>query len=424
MQPNYRLTRLGCYTGIFTQAIICNITPLLFIPIMELYGLTYPQLGILVGVNFVTQVTVDILFSGAIDRYGYRRIALPAILCAVAGLLLFSAAPLLFPDVYLGLLLATMIFAASSGLLEVMVSPIVDALPSRNKGASMSLTHSFYAWGSVVVIVLTTLFVYAFGAARWQTVILLWTLVPAANFVIFFKSPFPPTTPEEKREKPRKLLFQPFFLVGLLAIMLGASTELIMSQWSSAYMEKGLALPKVLGDLLGMCGFAFFMGIGRTYYGIRGGRMNMNRAIVLCASGAAVCYVIVAISPWNWLNILACALCGIGASILWPGTLVTCSERYPMGGAWMFAILAAAGDIGNSIGPWLMGLITDHAQNTSLALWFRDWLSLSGEQAAMRAGVLICAVFPLGAALCHAALGRMLRRHGQKQAAPEAGPMG
>ena len=390
MQPNYRLTRLGCYTGIFTQAIICNITPLLFIPIMELYGLTYTQLGVLVGVNFVTQVTVDILFSGAIDRYGYRRIALPAILCAVAGLLLFSAAPLLFPDVYLGLLLATMIFAASSGLLEVMVSPIVDALPSRNKGASMSLTHSFYAWGSV----------------------------------IFFKSPFPPTTPEEKREKPRKLLFQPFFLVGLLAIMLGASTELIMSQWSSAYMEKGLALPKVLGDLLGMCGFAFFMGIGRTYYGIRGGRMNMNRAIVLCASGAAVCYVIVAISPWNWLNILACALCGIGASILWPGTLVTCSERYPMGGAWMFAILAAAGDIGNSIGPWLMGLITDHAQNTSLALWFRDWLSLSGEQAAMRAGVLICAVFPLGAALCHAALGRMLRRHGQKQAAPEAGPMG
>lgn len=410
MTPNYRLTKLGCYTGIFTQAIISCITPILFIPMMELYGLSYTKLGILVGVNFITQVAVDILFSGVIDKYGYRRIALPAILCAVAGLVLFAATPLLFADVYVGLVLATVIFAASGGLLEVMISPIVDALPSDDKGASMSLMHSFFAWGEVITIVLTTLYVFAFGGRHWQLIVLLWALVPLVDFFLFLRAPFPPTTPAEKRDKPKSMLLKPFFLIALLAIMFGASTELVMSQWSSAYMEKALTLPKVVGDLLGMCGFAVFMGIGRTYYGVRGAKLHMGRALILCGSVAAVCYLTVALSPFNGLNILACAVSGLGASLLWPGTLVVCAERYPMGGAWMFAILAAAGDIGGSFGPWLMGIIVDNTQASGPAGWFMNLLNVSPEQAAMRVGILVCFLFPLGAVICHVILQRMLRR--------------
>ncbi len=410
MSHNYKLTKLACYMGIFTQAVIVCITPILFIPMMDLYGLSYTQLGILVGINFVTQVAVDIIFSGVIDRYGYRRVALPAVFCAVIGLLLFAAAPILFSDVYIGLVLATIVFASSSGLLEVMVSPIVDAIPSEDKGASMSLMHSFFAWGEVVTIIVTTLFLFLFGSKSWQIIVLVWAMVPLVDFILFLNSPFPPTTPDEKREKPVKMLFQPFFLIALLAIMFGACTELVMSQWSSAYMEKALNLPKVWGDLLGMCGFAVMMGIGRTYYGIRGAKLNMSRALILCGGIGAVCYLTVAISPFNGLNVFACALCGIGASLLWPGTLVVCSERYPLGGAWMFAILAAAGDIGGSAGPWMMGLIADHSGGTSLAGWMSGWLAISPQQSAMRIGILVSVLFPLGAMICHIVLRRMLHK--------------
>lgn len=408
----YKLTRLSCYAGIFVQAIVCNITAVLFIPMMSLYGFNYVQLGILVAVNFTAQVAVDIVFSGMIDKYGYRKIALPAIFCGFLGLILFASSPLLFPgNVFVGLLISTVIFASASGLLEIMVSPITNALPSEDKGASMSLMHSFYAWGQVTTVIVTTIFVFIFGGEYWQIIVLIWSIVPLFNLLMFSKAKFPPVQPRGTGDTVKKTLFQPFFIFALLAIFFGASAEVTMSQWSSSFMEKGLSIPKIVGDMLGMAGFAVMMGIGRTWYGKKGANVKMSYVLIVGSIAAAVCYVVVAVSSVTWINIAACAITGIAASLLWPGTLVVSAERYPMAGAWMFALLAAAGDLGASFGPWLTGIITDTSQSSSLATSFSTALSITPEQAGMRIGILIAGIFPLLAIFCHIVTSKMLKKH-------------
>ncbi len=405
------MTRLSCYVGIFVQAIVCNITAILFIPMMELYGFSYVQLGILVAVNFIAQVTVDIIFSGVIDKIGYRKIALPAIFCGFIGLVLFAASPLLFDNVFLGIVISTIIFAASSGLLEIMVSPIANALPSENKGASMSLMHSFYAWGTVATIVITTLFIFLFGGKYWQVIVLFWSIVPLINFFMFANSPFPETIPEGTAHTVRKIFFEPFYIIALLAIFFGAGTELVMAQWSSSFMEKALNLPKLIGDMLGMCGFALMMAFGRTYYGIKGAQLNLSKVLILGSGLSIVCYVTVALSPVTWLNILACAVTGLAASLLWPGTLVISANHFPLAGAWMFAILAAAGDIGGAFAPWLTGMIVDYTRESPVTNALSNMLSVSGEQAGMRLGILVATLFPLLALIFHIILNRMRKKH-------------
>lgn len=412
---NFNLTRYSCFVGIVIQAIICNITAILFIPLMDLYGFSYVQLGILVAVNFTAQVAVDIIFSGIIDRCGYRVIALPAIFCGFIGLILFAASPILFDDVFIGLLISTIIFAASSGLLEVMVSPITNALPSENKGASMSLMHSFYAWGQVATIIVTTLFIFVFGRDYWQIIVLLWSIVPLVNFFMFLKSPFPKTVAHEAGDTAKKTILQPFYIIALFAIFFGAGTELVMAQWSSSFMEKALEMPKVVGDMLGMCGFAVMMGIGRTYYGIKGAQLKMTKVLILGSAIAAVCYITVAISPYNWLNILACAVAGLGASLLWPGTIVISAHRYPMAGAWMFAILSAAGDIGGAFAPWVTGAVTDYTRESPVTAWISSVLSVSTEQSSMRLGILVAAIFPILAFVCHIALHKMIKKYREQK---------
>lgn len=411
MTQNYKLTRLSCFVGIFVQAIVCNVTPVLFVPMMKIYGFSYVKLGILVAVNFIAQVAVDIIFSGMIDKYGYRKIALPAIFCGFLGLLLFTFSPLLFENVFTGIIISTVIFAAASGLLEIMISPITNALPSEDKGASMSLMHSFYAWGQVTTIIITTLFVFFFGGEHWQIIILIWSIVPLINFFMFLNSPFPETINDEKGDTPKKTMFQPFYIVALFAIFFGAGTELVMTQWSSSFMEKALNLPKIIGDMLGMCGFSIMMGVGRTYYGVKGAQLKISRVLILGSFVAFICYVTVALSTYNPLNILACALTGLSASLLWPGTLVVSSERYPMSGAWMFAILAAAGDIGGAFAPWITGIITDYTRQSSVTLKLSKMLSVSSEQSSMRLGILVAALFPLLALVCHLILNNMLKKH-------------
>ncbi|MEG0693903.1 MAG: MFS transporter [Oscillospiraceae bacterium] len=409
------MTRFSCYVGSFLQAIVCNITAILFIPLMDLYGFTYVQLGILVAVNFTAQVAVDIIFSGIIDKFGYRKIALPAIFCGFIGLVLFAASPLIFDNVFIGLLISTIIFAAASGLLEIMISPIANALPSENKGASMSLLHSFYAWGTVVTILVTTLFIFVFGGKYWQIIVLFWSIVPLINFFMFANSPFPKTVPEGTGDKVKKTLFEPFYIVALLAIFFGAGTELVMAQWSSSFMEKAMALPKVVGDMLGMCGFAFMMAVGRTYYGFKGAQFKMSKVLILGSVVSLVCYITGALSPFTWLNILACAVTGLAASLLWPGTLVISASRFPLAGAWLFAILAAAGDIGAAFGPWLTGMIVDYTEESAVTVAMANMFSVSGEQAVMRFGILVAALFPLLALICHIVLHNMFKAHRQKE---------
>lgn len=411
---HYRLTTISCFVGIFAQAVIINLAALLFMPLMRLHGLTYVQLGTLVAVNFSVQVGSDLVFSGLIDRIGFRRLVLPACLVGSLGLFLFALAPVLLPGrVFAGLLAATAVYSAAGGLLEVLLSPIVNAIPNEEKGAAMSLLHSFYAWGQMATIILTTLFLFLVGERHWQWMVGFWALLPLANFLLFLKAPFPPSVPEEHRLNMGDLILKPFCLLAFAAIFFGASAEVLMNQWTSAFMERALLLPKLTGDLFGMCGFALMLGLGRAWHGKYGARFDISKALVAMSALAVLCYLVVALAPGSWPGLLACMVCGFATSLLWPGTLIVASERYPLAGAWMFALLAAAGDVGAGLGPWFTGWVVDHAIDTAAALRLEQWLGIGGEQAALRLGILAGTIAPLLALLCHWGMKRMRENHRQ-----------
>jgi MFS family permease len=318
----------------------------------------------------------------------------------VLGFGLFALAPQVLADPYPGFVLATIVFSGSGGLLELLLSPIVNAIPTDEKATAMSVLHSFYAWGQVTVVLLTTLFLFVFGRTQWQWIVLLWTLPAMLNFFLFLRVPLAPPIPEEHRQGMRQLILKPFFIVSFFAIMLGGASEVSMSQWASAFMEKALALPKVIGDIAGMCMFGLMLGVGRLLYGMYGQKVNVNRVMTAGALLAVACYLVVALSPANLPALIACALAGFAVSLLWPGTLVIAAERFPMAGAWLFAILAAGGDIGASVGPWAMSVITEHGPKLALFAGLSDSLGLTQEQFGLRLGMLAGAVLPLGTLLC------------------------
>ncbi len=411
----YRRTTLSCFVGIFVQAIITNLTAILFIPLMGLYDLHYGQLGILVGVNFTAQVSADLIFSGLIDKLGYRRIILPASLTACAGLILFALSPWLFPGrEFTGFLLATIVFSFAAGLHEILLSPIIAAIPGNDKGPAMSLMHSFYAWGQVVTIIITTVLLFVLPYTAWPFIVLFWALIPLVDFLMFAGAPFPDLVAEHERQNMKDLLLKPFYLLALLAILSGAGAEIVMNQWASTLAEKALAMPKLTGDLLGMCLFALMIGLGRMLYGAYGSRISMYKVLIGGSFLATVLYLIVALSPVNSISLAACALCGLAVALLWPGTLVVCSERYPLAGAWMFAILAAAGDVGAAVAPWLTGRVVEISLKAQVTGLFAEWLGIFKEQAAIRLGLLAATIFPLIAFFTHLALQRLSKKQDTK----------
>jgi len=401
---SYKLTTVSCFVGIFVQAVITNVTAVLFIPFMNLYGFSYVHLGLLVALNFSVQVASDIIFSGLIDKLGFRKLVLPATVFAFIGLLLFALTPFIFENIFLGISISTFIFSAASGLLEILLSPVINAIPNENKGPAMALMHSFYAWGQILTVVVTTMFIHFSGIENWQIIIIIWSLVPLIDFFMFLFALFPDVIAEEHRLNMRDLILKPFYLIALAAIFFGAATEIVMNQWSSTFMEKALLLPKLTGDILGMTGFAFMLGLGRLLYSTYGSKLNMNRVLILSSAMAVICYIFVAVSPFNTVNLLACALCGLAASLLWPGTLVIASDKYPLAGAWMFAILAAAGDIGAAFGPFITGIVAEQSIKTRLITNWAAKLGISAEQLGMRTGILIATIFPAIALVCHIAL--------------------
>ncbi len=406
----YRRTTFSCFVGIFVQAIITNLTAILFIPLMGLYDLHYGQLGILVGVNFTAQVSADLIFSGLIDKLGYRRIILPASLTACVGLVFFALTPWLFAGrEFLGFLLATIIFSFAAGLHEILLSPIIAAIPGNDKGPAMSLMHSFYAWGQVVTIIVTTVLLFILPYSAWPFIVLFWALIPLVDFVMFAGAAFPEMVAAHERQNMKDLLFKPFYLLALLAILSGAGAEIVMNQWASTLAEKALALPKLTGDLLGMCLFALMIGIGRMLYGAYGARLSMHKVLIGSSLLATLLYLVVALSPVNSISLAACALCGLAVALLWPGTLVICSERYPLAGAWMFAILAAAGDVGAAVAPWLTGRTIELGLRAEATDLFAARLGIVREQAAIRLGLLAAVIFPLIALFTHLALQRLAK---------------
>lgn len=397
----FRRAALSCFTGIFVQAIILNITPILFVPLMDLYGFTYTELGLLVGANFGTQVLSNIVSSRFVDRLGYRRLVIPATLLAFGGILLFAASPMLFGhSPFLGMVLATVIFACAAGIYEVVLNPVINAIP-RKSGTAISLMHSFYAWGQVGIILLTTLLLYVAGHAYWQAILLMWAAVPLINFFMFFGAKFPALIPEEHRLTMRDIFFKPFYLFALLAMFFGCASEVVMNQWISAFMERGLMLPKLTGDILGMCGFVAMIGLGRMLNGLFGGRMRMHRLLIGGAAAAFACYLILGLANVAALSIAASMVCGFAVSLLWPGTLVISHEKFPMAGAWMFGILAAFGNTGGAVGPWITGFVMDNAAGQTFIQAFSTAWGITAEQGAMRFGIMTAAVFPAAAFVIH-----------------------
>lgn len=405
----YRPTVIACYLGNIVMAIVINLTPILFIPLRNQFGFSYSQLGFLVFVNFTTQVTCDLAFSKAVDRHGFRPFIVASQALTVIGLALFALTPLVLDKPYPGFVFATVIFSGACGLMELLLSPIVDSIPTDVKATAMSMLHSFYAWGQAGVVLITTGLLFVFGLQSWPVIVLFWLILPIVNFFLFLKVPLAPVRAEAELMRRRDFLRQPVFLVALLAILLGGASELVISQWSSAYMEKAVGLPKIVGDAAGMALFAIMMGVGRMLHGIYGAKMRLNRILIMGSALAVVCYLVVALTPVPFVGLLGCALSGLAVSLLWPGTLVRAADHFPLAGASIFAILAAGGDMGASLGPWLAGLVAENGPSWPAFIQVKAWADLGRDQLGLRMGMLFGVIFPLGAFFCHIWLSRRHR---------------
>ncbi|MDY0290021.1 MAG: MFS transporter [Sphaerochaeta sp.] len=389
----YKSTIRACYLGNFVGALICNLAPLLYITFMSEFSLSFEQVGRLTLLNFFTQIVADLLFSRPVDRYGIRPFITLGHALAFIGLLMFAFSPRLFPaNPYVGLMVATVVYSSGGGLFELLLSAIVQGIPNDSKERAMSLLHSFYAWGFIVVVVGTTAMLYLFGRENWPFVVLVWSILPLVNFFNFMRVPIAPAVEEEHRTKIKTLLGSRQFLLVVFGIAVGGATEVSMSQWTSAFVESALLLPKAVGDLVGLCMFALFLGIGRALYGKYGDRLPVWKAMFYGSLLCILCYLVAATSPWPLLSLLACTLTGLGSSLLWPGSVVIGAKHFPLAGASLFAMLAAAGDGGASVGPWLIGLTADIKPTLVRILpWMR---SLGEGEAALRSGMLIGVIFP------------------------------
>ena len=391
---NYNRAKWACYVGNITQAVTCNVPPLLFITFHSLYGISYSLLGLLVLVFFFSQLGIDLIFSFFSHKFNIRKTVCAMPVLAVIGLTMYALIPLFFPNIaYLGLVLGTIIFAVSSGLAEVLVSPIIAAIPSENPEREMSKLHSIYAWGAVGVILVGTLFLLLFNASNWHYLILLCTLSPLVCAVLFFTSKLPPMDTPEKMSGVLEHLKKKELWLCVLAIFLGGASECTMAQWSSSYLEQALGIPKIWGDVFGVALFSMALGLGRTLYSKYG--KNAEKILFLGAIGATTCYLTAALTNLPLLGLFACAFTGLCVSMLWPGSLIIASERIPTGGVFLYAMMAAGGDLGASAGPQLVGVITDGIAASTAGTNLAQTLGITVEQLGMKCGMLIGMLFPL-----------------------------
>lgn len=357
MKQNYQKTLAACFTGNLVQAIVNNFAPLLFLTFQKSYAVPLSQITLLVTFNFGVQLLVDLLSAGFVDRLGYRRSAFLAHLLAAAGLLSLAILPGCFADPFVGLLIAVSLYAAGGGLLEVLVSPIVESCPTDNKETAMSLLHSFYCWGQVGVVLLSTAFFAVFGIENWRYLSVVWALFSLANGLFFLTVPIAPLVEEGQAGIPLKALFQNrLFWVFLLLMLCAGASEQAVSQWASAFAERGLGVSKTVGDLAGPMFFAAMMGLSRTFYGKLGKRIDLDRFMLGSAVLCAVSYLVIALVPNRVVSLAACGVTGLSVGILWPGTFSKAAAVLRSGGTALFAFLALAGDLGCAGGPTLVGL--------------------------------------------------------------------
>ena len=392
MQLTYRHTRNACLASYVIQAIVNNLSPLLFLTFQQQFSISLAQISLFITLNFAIQMTVDFLSAHFIDRIGYRAAILGAHALSALGLTGLALLPLLF-DPYPALLAATAMNAVGGGLLEVLVSPIVEALPSEKKEREMSLLHSFYCWGHVAVVALSTGYFLAFGTANWRFLPLLFALVPLVNGAVFLKAPILTLKEEGRNMAIGKLVSMPLFWLFLVLMVCSGASEMAMSQWASLFAEEGLGVNKAVGDLLGPCAFALLMGLARLLFSKAA--LPMEKGIFFSALLCVACYLTAVFAPHPLLSLAGCALGGFSVGVMWPGTYSLAAKRLPGGGTAMFALLALAGDIGCCAGPTLAGAVSDAAMAAG-----GSWLSAvfpgaSLAQVSLKGGFLAAAAFPL-----------------------------
>ena len=361
MAQNYKKTVIACYLGFVTQAITANFAPLLFLTFHNNYSIPLGKIALISSVFFVTQLIVDVLCAKFADKIGYRRCVVGSQFMSAGGLIGLAFLPELLPDQFTGIIISTVIYAVGSGLTEVLVSPIVEACPFEHKEAAMSLLHSFYCWGSVGVILISTLFFTVFGIENWKWLSCAWALIPFINMFNFSSCPIEHPIEDGEGMGIKGLLKVPLFWLAIVLMICAGASELSMAQWASAFAESALGLSKSVGDIAGPCLFAVTMGISRTIYGKYGNKLDLMKFMIGSGCLCLVCYVTASTASIPMLGLLGCIMCGFSVGIMWPGAISICSAKIPSGGTAMFALLAMAGDMGGALGPWIVGNITQSA---------------------------------------------------------------
>ncbi len=360
MSASYKSTKTACYIGFVVQAIINNFLPLLFIIFNTEYHLNYEQLGRLLFINFFVQLIVDAITPAIVKKIGYRGSAIACHGLAAVGLCMLGILPLLFPTkIYSCIVAAIIVYAAGSGIIEVCISPMVELLPGDKKGADMAFTHSFYCWGQAFTVLVSTLLIFLLGQNHWQFIPILWAIIPFFNMLNFMRVPVI-EQPDDPVTKTASTLFKnrDFWIFAVVMICAGAS-EITMAEWASLFAQKALNVSKTTGDLLGPCAFAVCMGSGRVIFGLLDGKFNPKKTLILNNILCVLCYVGVAICNIERLSLVVCALCGFSVSLSWPGTYSMAARHFPTGGTLMFSVLALCGDLGCSMGPWIMGIVAN-----------------------------------------------------------------
>lgn len=364
MTPNYNKTITAGFMAYIVQSVVNNFIPLLFVVFNESFNIPLTQITLLVTINFSLQLIMDISSVFFIDRIGYRAAILIAHISAIAGLIALAILPNVLPNPYVGILIAVMLYAVGGGLIEVIVSPLIQACPSDNKEAAMSMLHSFYCWGSVGVVLVSTIFFKLFGIDKWPIMAIIWAVLPIINTILFARVPIPNIVPEgESGMTIKQLLSVKVFWVLMIMMVCAGASEQAVSQWASAFAEKGLGLSKAMGDLAGPMLYSIMMGISRTFYGKAGDRIDLDKIMLL---GVVVCiasYICIAISPNPAISLIACAISGLSVGLMWPGTFSKAANALPVGGTAMFALLALGGDIGCTSGPTLAGIVSGMLNN-------------------------------------------------------------
>ena len=400
-KTNYRSTKLACYIGYVTQAIVINLAPLFFVIFSDKYGIDNASLGTLVLITFITQILTDITAVRLTSKISLRSCAIWAHIFSASGLALLGILPNIIPNTFTALLIASIIYSVGGGLIEVVISPIVDAIPVEvtegvggAKAAAMSLLHSFYCWGQMTVVLVTTFILSFVGNDNWMYIPFLWALIPFFNTFAFIRAPFPHFISESERTPVKKIVTTRLFVICAILMICSGASELAVSQWASMLAEKGLGVDKVTGDLLGPCAFAFCMGVGRMIYGILGTKLPLAKSL-LASSFLCVCgYLMITMFQNPAVALLGCSVCGLAVSLMWPGVLSLTSREFSHGGAVLFSLLAICGDIGCSVGPWLTGLVSTNIATEQLSK-LAPFSGLAHDQIALKSGLFAAGIFPI-----------------------------